>query len=101
MTKIARETGVERFLKDQTEKLGGYCLKLTVIIGIPDRLVILPGGIIAFVECKRPKGGVYSNAQKIWRKRLRGLGFAWYGAHTREEVRNVLAAITRVPEGCD
>jgi ubiquinone/menaquinone biosynthesis C-methylase UbiE len=42
---------------------------------VPDRIVLLPGGRIVFVELKRPKGGVLSTRQKWWAKKLIVLDF--------------------------
>lgn len=52
------EKQLERRLKKEVEKLGGLCLKLITpgFTGIPDRLVIMPGGIIWFVEMKTATG---------------------------------------------
>ncbi len=70
------EASVEKYLCQRIEALGGYCIKLhpLSIVGIPDRLVLLPGGFVAFVELKRPRGGRYSAKQNLWEKRLKGLG---------------------------
>jgi hypothetical protein len=43
-------------------------------IGIPDRLVLLPEGIVYFIELKRSKKKA-SKLQAEWIKRLRSLGF--------------------------
>lgn len=50
------EKQLEKKLKTEVEKLGGLCLKLQTpgFTGIPDRLVIMPGGKIWFVEMKAP-----------------------------------------------
>lgn len=55
----------------------GLCLKWVCpgFAGVPDRIVLLPGGRIVFVELKKPKGGKVSKLQKWWRQRLQGLGF--------------------------
>jgi ubiquinone/menaquinone biosynthesis C-methylase UbiE len=59
------------------ERHGGLCLKWVCPgwSGVPDRIVLLPGGRIMFVETKRPKDGKLSAMQKWWLKKLRGLGF--------------------------
>ncbi|MEG2285747.1 MAG: hypothetical protein RSB90_09290 [Eubacterium sp.] len=36
----------------EVRKLGGVYLKLTGIKGIPDRIVLLPGGKVGFIELK-------------------------------------------------
>lgn len=55
--------------------------------GVPDRLVLLPGGRVYFVETKRPKGGRLSPRQSWWGARLRALGFAYYVVWDEADVR--------------
>ena len=45
---------------------------------MPDRIVLLPGGRIVFVELKRPKGGVLDKRQKWWADTLVRLGFQYW-----------------------
>lgn len=73
---MTREVSIERHLKNVIEKSNGMCIKLdpTGLVGIPDRLVLLPGPWIVFAEVKRPKGGRVSKLQMWWRRRLIGLG---------------------------
>lgn len=51
-----REKNVESAFIDAVKGQGGLALKLVSpgFNGMPDRLVIFPGGIIAFVEVKAP-----------------------------------------------
>ncbi|MBR5879532.1 MAG: VRR-NUC domain-containing protein [Akkermansia sp.] len=44
---------------------------------MPDRLVLLPGGRIYFVEMKRPKDGRLSPRQEWWGEKLTALGFEY------------------------
>jgi len=71
------ERDVERALVRQTTDRGGLCLKLdsASMKGIQDRLVLLPGRIVVFVELKRPDGGRLSVLQKVRRTQLRRMGF--------------------------
>jgi hypothetical protein len=71
------EKDIEKKLVDVVRKRGGLCLKWVCPgwAGVPDRIVLLPGGRIVFVELKRPKGGVLSERQKWWRRKLIELGF--------------------------
>lgn len=50
------ESGLERGLVETVKKMGGKAYKWVSPgeIGVPDRIVILPGGKIIFVELKRP-----------------------------------------------
>lgn len=61
------ESAVERELCQRVEALGGLCIKMKAIgrRGFFDRLVVLPNGVVWFVELKRPKGGRLSPHQ-IW-----------------------------------
>jgi len=62
----ASESAVERELQMRVEALGGLCIKTAAIgrRGFFDRVVVLPGGRVWFVELKRPKGGRISPHQK-------------------------------------
>lgn len=51
-----REKNIEGYLRDQAKKFGGRAYKFESPgnIGVPDRLVVFPGGRIFFVELKAP-----------------------------------------------
>jgi len=79
MTKLEKE--VEQKLRRTIEKHGGLCLKWVCPgwSGVPDRIILLPGGHVLFVETKRPKGGQISRMQEWWANKLRRLGFpVWF-----------------------
>ena len=46
------ERDVERYLSHEAEKLGGWCVKFIPdnVPGMPDRLLLLPGGVTVWVE---------------------------------------------------
>ena len=71
-----REAEIERHLVKQAKWYGGYALKFIPLhaVGFPDRIVLLPGGKIAFIELKRP-GEKPRKAQEWWAEKLRALGF--------------------------
>jgi hypothetical protein len=71
------EKDVEKKLRQMVEKHGGLCLKWVCPgwSGVPDRIVLLPGGVVMFAETKRPKGGKLEPLQRWWQKQLQGLGF--------------------------
>lgn len=52
--KKLREKTVERRLSDAVKLRGGLCIKLWgfSFAGLPDRLILLPGGIVFFRELK-------------------------------------------------
>lgn len=54
MEQIVRETEIEKYLKKLVEEKGGVSWKFTSSVsGVPDRVVLLPQGVIAFCEVKR------------------------------------------------
>jgi len=67
----ARERDIERFLKDEVQKLGGWCPKWVSPgnMGVPDRICFFPNGLIVFVEVKAP-GKKPTKLQTIQIKRL-------------------------------
>lgn len=78
MTELEKE--IEQKLIALAKRHGGKCLKWVCPgwSGVPDRLLLLPGGRIIFVELKRPKGGVVAKRQDWWRKELGRLDFDAY-----------------------
>jgi len=73
-----KESGLERKLSLAVKKAKGYCIKLPAnfYIGIPDRMLLLPGRVL-FVELKVENGRV-SPAQKNWQARFSRLGLTYY-----------------------
>ena len=57
---MMRERDIERYLVERVKALGGMCIKFTSPNrrGVPDRIVMLPGGVLHWVELKRPGGVV-------------------------------------------
>lgn len=51
-----REHDIEKYLRSEVKKLGGKAYKFESPgnNGVPDRLVLLPGGRVYFVELKAP-----------------------------------------------
>ena len=86
-----RESAIERYLARQADALGGLCWKFVSPgnAGVPDRLIILPAGRVAFVETKRPGG----KARALQRRRIAQLTErgVWAGvADTREMIDQIL-----------
>ena len=71
------EKDIEKKLRKMVERHGGKCLKWVCPgwSGVPDRIALLPGGLVIFVETKRPKGGKVSKLQEKWFEWLNDLGF--------------------------
>lgn len=84
-----RELRIEQELRDLITALGWLCLKINPLglWGIPDRLVLAPGGRAIFVELKCPDGDVKPK-QVRWHDRLRKLGFQVEVLWTLEQVRD-------------
>lgn len=70
------ERDVESRLGKCVRDADGLCVKFVpdAMAGMPDRIVILPGGVLVWVELKRPSGGVLSARQKYRHAQLRRLG---------------------------
>ena len=87
-----REASIETYLRGRVKDAGGLCIKLSPAsyVGIPDRLVVLPGGWIVFVEVKKPNGGQIGKLQHWWRARLIELGCRHRFALTREDVDGIM-----------
>lgn len=86
------EKEIERKLKVLVEgKLGGLCLKWVCPgwSGVPDRILLFPGGRVYFVELKRPKGSKVSGLQAWWRRKLKGLGFTIWHIYTVEDLKHI------------
>jgi hypothetical protein len=89
-----REKYVEEKLRDEVKKLGGIAYKFESPgnNGVPDRIVILPTGIIKLVELKKPKGGRLSKLQIFQHKRLKDLGVHVHVISNIDEVHQFIAA---------
>ena len=86
MTQLERD--IEQALVGMVKRHGGLCLKWVCPgwSGVPDRIILLPGGRVLFVELKRPKGGRYSALQDKWRDWLHALGFQYYRIKDAEQL---------------
>lgn len=91
-----REKTVEQKLVQAVRNRGGVCWKFTSpsTVGVPDRVVILPGGHIGFVEVKAP-GEKPRPVQAIRIDQLRGLGATCLVLDDISEVEAVCDAILR------
>jgi hypothetical protein len=90
------EREVERKLVSTVKMRGGTALKFVSpnMNGVPDRLVLLPNGKMAFVELKAP--GKKMRSLQIKRKRqLEALGFSVYCVDRIEQIGCVLDEIEK------
>ncbi len=89
-----REKVIERKLTLMVKKQGGICPKFVSpgFDGMPDRIVLLPGSHIAFVEVKAP--GQKPQALQVSRHTLlRRLGFRVYILDSEEQIGGILDEI--------
>lgn len=86
-----REKYIEQRLVSEVKKHGGLCLKLasTGLDGIPDRMVLMSKGKIAFVELKAPKQKP-RKLQLVRIKKLKEMGFSVYVLDNIEDIGGVI-----------
>jgi len=91
-----REKYTEQKLVKAVKKAGGIAVKLISpgFAGMPDRLVVLPMGRIAFVEVKA-YGMKPRLLQRNRHELLRRLGCRVYVLDNEEEIPRLLAEMTR------
>lgn len=83
-----RESTIEQYLVTETKKRKGYCIKLLGVVGLPDRMILLPGARVIFVEVKTITGRL-SPLQKQWQIWLGVLGFKVLILRSKDQVVNV------------
>ena len=89
-----REKEIEKKLTQAVKCRGGICPKFVSpgYDGMPDRIVLFPGGKIAFVEVKAP--GEKPRPLQLSRHRLlRRLGFRVYVLDAAEQIGGILDEI--------
>ena len=89
-----REKTVEQKLVSEVKKAGGICPKWVApgFDGVPDRIVMLPGGRIAFVEVKAP-GEKPRPLQAARHELLKRLGFRVYILDEIEKIGGIIDEI--------
>ena len=89
-----REQQIEQKLVQAVRKKGGLCLKFVSpnFDGMPDRLILLPHGKIAFAELKAP-GKKPRPLQVTRHKLLMKLGFRVYVIDSVEQIGVILDEI--------
>ena len=89
-----REKDIEKALVSAVKSFDGVCWKFVSpgISGVPDRIILMPSGRIAFVELKAP--GKEMRPLQVRRKRqLEALGFRVYCIDCKEQIMEVLNEI--------
>ena len=89
-----REKTIEAKLVKAVRIMGGLAPKFVSpgFDGVPDRLVLLPKGKIAFIELKAP-GKVLRPLQVRRKQQLEALGFSVYRSDSLEQIGEILDAI--------
>lgn len=89
---MERERDIEKWLRGQVEGMGGKFMKFVSPgnDGVPDRLVIMPGGCIWFVELKAD-GGQLAPIQKWQIEQLDALGARAIVVKGMKEARDFIA----------
>ena len=89
-----REKVIEDKLRKAVKEKGGLCLKFVSpgFDGVPDRIIIMPGGIVAFAELKAP-GKKLRPLQERRKRQLESLGFSVFCIDNPEIIGGVLDEI--------
>ena len=89
-----REKKIEAKLTEAVRQRGGLAPKFTSpgFDGMPDRIVLMPGGHMAFVEVKAP-GKKPRPLQKARHRLLRRLGFKVYVLDGIPQIKEILDEI--------
>ena len=90
----ASEKALEAELRERCKALGWMCIKLTSQYqrGLPDRLILMPGGRVCFAEIKTT-GKKPTALQKLTHERLRALGYRVEVVDTTESLDNLIVEL--------
>ncbi len=91
---MIREASLERWLRKVVAERKGRCIKLLQNNGIPDRLVLLPGGKVVFVELKTPLNDLQP-LQTWWMQKIMDLGFEATCVNSKESIIKLLNRLER------
>lgn len=88
------EKQIEKYLVNEIERLGGLCIKFPPLFfrGFPDRIVLMPGALIVFVEMK-DKGKKPTRVQLMTHDKLRSLGFRVEVLDSKESVNDFILTL--------
>lgn len=92
------EKYTEQHCRAVAQHHGGALIKLSPVsmAGIPDRLLLWPGGVIVFVEFKAP-GKYLKPLQRYWRDKLEAMGFRCAVCRTMADFRALLDSLEKRP----
>ena len=91
------ESLIEQHLVKEVNRRDGLCLKFNSqsMTGIPDRIILMKNGTVAFVEVKQ-KGKKPRPLQELRMKQLRQLGFKVYTLDEKEKIGEILDEICSI-----
>lgn len=94
------EKVLEAELREQCKALGWMCIKLTSQYqrGLPDRLILMPGGRVCFAEIKTT-GKKPTALQRVTHERLRALGYRVEVVDTTESLDNLIVELQYEVQG--
>ena len=94
-----KERDVEVLLREGVKQLGGKAYKWVSPgnAGVPDRIVVLPGGKVIFVELKQENGRL-TRLQKVQQLTLRRMGVAAVTLRGAEDVKVYLDVLKEMVE---
>ena len=94
------EKVLEAELRERCKALGWMCIKLTSQYqrGLPDRLILMPGGRVCFAEIKTT-GKKPTALQKLTHERLRALGYRVEVVDTTESLDNLIVELLYEVQG--
>lgn len=94
INKTEKESDIEKALRDTVREAGGRAFKWVSPgnRGVPDRVVVMPGGKVAFIELKAP-GKKPTKLQLLQHKRLTSMGCRVYVVDGISQIRDVLKDI--------
>lgn len=89
-----QERAIEEYLRDKVKAAGGRAYKFVSPgnTGVPDRMILLPGGRIMFAELKAP-GKKPTPVQKLQHEKIRKLGFEVLVIDNKAEVDELISRI--------
>lgn len=94
---IKTEAALEAYLRSVVTSAGGLCLKWVSpgYTGVPDRMILMPGGKVYFVELKSP-GKRERPRQQYVQRQLHKLGFSVFpSVDSVETIEQILEVITK------
>ena len=94
------EEVLEAELRERCKALGWMCIKLTSQYqrGLPDRLILMPGGRVCFAEIKTT-GKKPTALQRVTHERLRALGYRVEVVDTTERLDNLIVELLYEVQG--